>query len=230
MPALEAQQIPFDLPTRPAMGRDDFLVGPENSEAAGWIDRWPEWPAPALVVSGSAASGKTHLAAVWGDKAKALSVEGSELVSVSAKDLAARADNLVIDGVDPWIGDRRAEETLFHLYNMAKENGHYLLLTMRSTPTRLDFEIPDLASRLRAAPVALIHPPEDSLLSAILIKQFYDRQLQISEDVLRYILPRMERSFAAARDLVGRADALALAEKRPISVPLMRQVLAALQS
>jgi chromosomal replication initiation ATPase DnaA len=49
--------------------------------------------------------------------------------------------------------------------------------------------------------------------------------LQIGEDVLNYILPRMERSFAAARDLVEKADQQALAEKRAISVPLMRQVL-----
>lgn len=222
----KAQQIPFDLPARPAMGREDFLVGPENSDAAGWIDAWPEWPAPALILSGPAASGKSHLAAVWQDKTAAAALNPVDLAATPADELAARADHILIDGVDPWIGDRATEETLFHLYNMAKENGRSLLLTMRSTPTKLDFAIPDLASRLRAAPVALIRPPEDSLLAAILVKLFYDRQLQVGEDVIRYILPRMERSFAAARDLVQRADTVALAQKRPISVPLMRQVLA----
>jgi chromosomal replication initiation ATPase DnaA len=48
----------------------------------------------------------------------------------------------------------------------------------------------------------------------------------VSNDVISYLLPRMERSFAAARDIVMAADRRALAEKRAISVPLMRQVLA----
>ena len=221
-----AEQIPFDLPTRPALAREDFLVGPENQDAAGWIDKWPDWPAPALILSGPAASGKTHLAAVWQDRSGAASIDGAELEALEAKALAARGACLLLDGVDPWIGDRAAETTLFHLYNMTKEKGGFLLLTMRSAPARLDFAVPDLASRLRAAPVAMIHPPEDSLLAAVLIKQFYDRQLHVGEEVIRYILPRMERSFAAARDLVMQADALALAEKRPISIPLIRRILA----
>jgi chromosomal replication initiation ATPase DnaA len=50
--------------------------------------------------------------------------------------------------------------------------------------------------------------------------------LQVPEDVIRYIVPRMERSFTAARDIVARADAMALAEKRNVSVPLLRDVMA----
>lgn len=63
------------------------------------------------------------------------------------------------------------------------------------------------------------------LLGAVLVKMFADRQIQISEEVLNYILPRMERSFAMARNLVEKTDQLALAEKRPVSVPLIRHVL-----
>ncbi|MEC7028278.1 MAG: DNA replication protein, partial [Pseudomonadota bacterium] len=74
---------------------------------------------------------------------------------------------------------------------------------------------------------AAIHPPDDTLLAVLLVKLFADRQLQIGADVLNYILPRMERSFAAAYELVEAADKLALAEKRGISVPLVRRVLMA---
>ncbi len=225
-PKSMSEQLPLDLPVRSAMGRDDFLVADENQEASGWIDRWPDWPAPVLVLCGAAASGKSHLAAVWRKRAGAAEISGDELISELADDLFQRGDHLLIDGVDLWIGDKVAETCLFHLYNMAKEQGHTLLLTMRTAPASLDFAVADLASRLRAAPAAHIHPPEDQLLAAILIKQFYDRQLTVGDEVIRYILPRMERSFAAARDLVERADALALAQKRPVSIPLMRQVLA----
>jgi chromosomal replication initiation ATPase DnaA len=75
-----------------------------------------------------------------------------------------------------------------------------------------------------------IHPPDETLLAAILIKQFADRQIRVGEDVIAYVLPRMERSFAAAREIVARADRLALVEKSRISIALMRKILADLQS
>ena len=147
----------------------------------------------------------------------------------TAESIAAQAEHLVLDGLDPWLGERAAETTLFHLYNIFKEQGRTLLLTMRMTPSQAEFAVPDLASRLRAAPVASIHPPDEDLLAAVLVKLFHDRQLAVGEDVLAYILPRMERSFAAARDIVEKADQTALAEKRAISIPLLRRVLAELQ-
>lgn len=219
-------QIPLELGHRTALGRDDFLIAPCNRDAVGWIDRWPDWSAPALVLHGLPASGKTHLAAVWGARSGAAWIDAALLSGADPVDIAGRADNLVIDHLDPWIGDRDAETTLFHLYNMMKERGTSLLVSMRTAPGQIAFAIPDLSSRLRAAPTVVIAPPDDMLLEAVLVKLFRDRQVQVGADVIAYMLPRMDRSFAAARDIVDRADRLALTEKRAISVPLMRRVLA----
>ena len=216
-----AQQIPLDLSHRPAYGRTDFLVAPSNESAVTWIDRWPEWPAPALIIYGPASCGKTHLAAVWKEQTGAGFVDTNDLAAQSADKIAAIAEHLVLDHIDPWLGDRAAETVLFHLYNLMKEEKRTLLLTMRVPPQHISFAIADLASRLRAAPAAAIEPPDDALL----VKLFADRQLQIGHDVLAYILPRMERSFAAAHDLVAAADRLAMAEKKGISIPLIRRVL-----
>ncbi|HRQ61176.1 MAG TPA: DnaA/Hda family protein [Alphaproteobacteria bacterium] len=223
------QQIALDLGGRSAHAREDFLIGRCNSDAVRWIDRWPEWPAPALIITGPAASGKTHLAAVWKDRSQSETIRPELLLSSSAEELAATGKNLVIDGIDLWLGERKAEETLFHLYNIFKEEGRSFLLTMRMTPTQADFVIPDLASRLRAAPLAAIHPPDDMLLASVLIKLFSDRQLPVGNEVISYILPRMERSFSAARDIARVADQTALAARQRISVPLMRKVLAGMQ-
>jgi len=220
-----AVQIPLDLGHRPAHGREDFMVAPSNQAAVAWIDRWPDWPAPALVIHGPASCGKTHLAAVWKDQADAALIDTAGLSAQNASDIALQGEHLVLDHIDPWLGDRGAETVLFHLYNIMKEEKRTLLLTMRASPQRINFALPDLASRLRAAPAVTIDPPDDALLSALLVKLFADRQLQISHDVLTYILPRMERSFSAAHELVGAADRLAMAEKKSISVPLIRRVL-----
>lgn len=220
-----AQQITFDLGHRPAHGREDFMVAPCNRDAVAWVDLWPDWPAPALVLHGPAASGKSHLAAVWTEKNDATMISAAQLDGQDAAAIAATAEHLVLDHIDPWLGDRATETTLFHLYNIFKEEKRSLLLTMRMAPVRVGFALPDLASRLRAAPAASIQPPDETLLAAVLVKLFADRQLNVGQDVIAYVTPRMERSFAAALDIVERADKMALAEKRNIAVPLMRQIL-----
>ena len=225
----KAEQIPLDLPGRPALGREDFLVGPCNETAVNWIDRWPEWPAPVLILNGPAASGKTHMAAVWQERTGAEVIRPEMLISKTAEQIAGAGENIVLDGIDPWLGYREAETTLFHLYNIFKEEGRTFLVTMRMAPNHADFEIADLASRFRAAPVATIQPPDDMLLGSVLVKLFSDRQLKVGDEVIKYILPRMERSFSAARDIVALADRKALSAKRGISVHLLRDVLADMQ-
>ena len=198
------QQIPFDLGSRHASGREDVLSGP-------------------------AASGKSHLAAVWRERANAAMIRPDTLTTRNAEDIAQSGAHIVIDGLDPWLGDAKAETTLFHLYNILGSEKRSLMVTMRMTPTQIDFAVPDLASRFRASLMAAIRAPDDDLLSSILVKLFHDRQLAVTEEVIRYVLPRMERSFAAARDIVEKIDRMSLAEKRGVSIPLMRQALAETQ-
>jgi chromosomal replication initiation ATPase DnaA len=87
--------------------------------------------------------------------------------------------------------------------------------------------LPDLASRLAAMPAVAIAPPDDALLAAVLVKLFADRQLAIGADVVDYLVGRMERSFAAASAMVERLDRAALAERRAVTVPLVRKMLGA---
>lgn len=230
---LQSEQIPLDLTCRPATGREDFMIAPCNEQAMAWLDRWPNWPAPVVLLQGPASCGKSHMADVWASKNGAIRVSGQDLLTKDAAQIFAgahfdhgKSSSFLIDHIDPWIGSADIDTTLFHLYNMLKEHGKTALITARMLPQQIDFAVPDLASRLRAAPLVQIKAPDETLLSAILVKLFRDRQLQIDEGVVKYIIPRVDRSFAAIHNLVDRADAMALAKKRPISVPLMREVMA----
>lgn len=84
--------------------------------------------------------------------------------------------------------------------------------------------LPDLASRLRAAPAVAIGAPDDALLAALLLKLFSDRQLVVSAGVIGYLLRHMERSFDAAQAVVGALDGRSLERQRPITVALARMV------
>lgn len=224
-PQEEGRQLSFDLGHRPALGRDDFLISSCNREAVDWIDLWPDWPSPALVLCGPAGSGKSHLAAVWRDRSGALPVTSADLAEAAGqvmKDAPHRLiDPAIALGGDVALGQ---EEALLHLYNNVAEAGGTLLLTAEAPPARWSLALPDLASRLRAAPVVTIGQPDDSLLGAVLVKMFADRQLRVPPDVIAFLLVRMERSFAAARSMVERIDARALAEKRAPTVPFVRSV------
>ncbi len=217
-------QLPLDLVQRPALGREDFLVAEENQDAVAWIDRWPEWPAPGLVVHGPAASGKSHLVQVFAAKSGALAVQASLLTRDDPPRLA-QAPALAIEDVES-LADERA---LLHVMNMAAEAGRKFLLTASSAPVRWKVALPDLRSRLLALQVAEILPPDDALLAAVLTKLFADRQIRVGNEAIEFALGRIERSFSSARRLVEAADALALAKRRNVTVPLLREVLDGLE-
>lgn len=220
-----ATQLPLDLGHRTAMGRDDFLIAPSNQDAVAWIDLWPEWPAPCLILYGPVASGKSHLCAVWRERADALAIKAADLNETTVRDIAAHGSCIVVDDADSLIGNVAGEKGLFHLYNIFKEDGRSILLTLCDPPVRRSFAIPDLASRLRAAPAVAIREPDDQLLAAVLVKLFNDRQLRVGADVINYIVPRIERSFEAVSDLVEAIDNKTLIEKKPVTYGLVRDLL-----
>jgi chromosomal replication initiation ATPase DnaA len=219
------EQFVLDLGHRTAMGRDDFLIAPSNQDAVAWIDLWPDWPAPALVLYGPPASGKSHLAAVWKDITQASYIDSETLNDTTARHLAAQSKHVILEECDRMIGDIDREKGLFHLYNILREEGRSLLLTMENPPVRLNFALPDLASRLRAAPCVSIREPDEILLGAVLVKLFNDRQLRVGADVIRYILSHMERSFEEARRIVDQADKRAMTDKKGITPLLIKSFL-----
>lgn len=218
-------QFPLPFDARASLGGEDFLVGACNAEAVAWIDRWPDWPGPALAIAGARAAGKTHLAAVFAARTGAQRVAVADLREDVVGDLAALDVPLVIDDADAVAGDDAAQRALFHLLNAVAGGKGRLLLTGALPPARWRVGLRDLASRLAALPVAEIGAPDDALIGALVVKLFADRQLQVGAEVVSYMVARMERSFDAARALVAAIDARAMSERRAVTVPLVRETL-----
>ena len=224
-------QLPLDLELRPALGRDDFMVAPSNEVAVAWIDRWPDWPGPALAIYGPPGCGKTHLCQVWRAMSGAVQADAAALDANQPPELLGAARACVIDDAEAALGaDAERERRVLHLYNLLSERGGHLLVTGRDAPARWACALPDLGSRLAAMTAARLAAPDDALVEAVLVKLFADRQLRVGGEVVRFLSARMERSFEAARALVAALDRAALAGRRAVTVPLARRVLAEVQA
>ena len=218
-----AEQLAFTLSTKPALGRDNFFVSEANQMAVATLENTDAWPNGKLILSGPAASGKTHLAHVWAGEAGARIIAASEL-----KDGAIAQDAsgpLVVEDIDRMGAED--ETPLFHLHNLMLAEGHPLLMTTATAPTLMQVALPDLLSRLQGTALVAMDAPDDALLGVVLLKMFADRQINLPTGLLDYVLPRIGRSFADARAFVDAMDARALSERKPIGKRLAGEILRA---
>ena len=209
-------QLVLPLETRSAQGRADFIVAPGNERAVAFLDSYPGWPAPAAALYGPPASGKSHLAAVWAEKA------GATILQAAKLDLHLPEGPLVVENISAGT----PQAPLFALL----ERGAPLLLTASVPPAEwpalFHFQLPDLVSRSRALLGFALWAPDDALLMGLAVKLFADRQLDVPESVVAHMIRELERSPGAIRDFIARADAAALESKRPINISLIKDLLA----
>lgn len=216
------EPLPLKHPRLPGLRRVDFVVAPSNAVALAMIDGWRDWPSGKMVLTGPRGSGKTHLAHVWAEAAGAQIVAGADLTPDVAPSLAATP--VAVEDVDR-ITTRPAEEALFHLHNLLRENGQALLVTGAPGVASWGLGLPDLKSRLQGAQSAVLDLPDDALLTALLAKSFGERQLNVPPNVLSFLVRHMDRSFDTARRVVDQLDRQSLAERRAITVRMARGVL-----
>lgn len=216
---MNQDQIALELPHRTSLTGDDFIISASNREAVAMIDRWPDWPHNVLALVGPKSSGKTHLASLWREKSMAVMLDGPALSADKIGLLGGEA--LVLEQAEQVLD----QNLLFHLLNWTREKNLSLLITANRPPARWDVSLADLSSRLKAVPVVELGQPDDALLTALLAKQFADRQLRVKGAVIDYLLTRMERSCSAASEVAAALDSASLEQSRPITVPLARKVL-----
>lgn len=220
------RQLALDLPVDERMDAEDFLVSPSNESAYAALESWPAWPDTVMLLVGPPGSGKTHCAAMFAARSHAWRLTRADLTLDDVPRLVS-AGALVIEDCDRT---RSGEAALFHLLNAARERRCFVLLTARTPPGDWGIATPDLLSRLRLAPSAVLEEPDDPLVRAILVKLFLERQIVIDTSVVEYLAARIERSVAAAKAMVEALDREGLERGRRITRPLAAELLRRLEA
>jgi chromosomal replication initiation ATPase DnaA len=218
---VQPRQLALALPHAESLTRDNFLEGPANAAGLALVESWPEWPNGIMLLVGPEGSGKSHLAAIWAEQAGARSISAHALTAAAVPGALATGA-LVVEDLNGQDFDERA---LFHLMNLAREDQAFVLITARVPPSALEIELRDLRSRLRAVPTVSLLPPDDALFRALIVKFCADRQLTVDENVVSYLVARIERSYAAARQAVELLDTEALRLGRPVTRALAAELL-----
>lgn len=204
-------QLPFEYGHEPSHAEADFIVGDGNRLALAHVLSFPDWPGPLTLLLGAAKSGKSHLARIFSERARAATPAPGEI-----EDLARMGGiaPLVIEDVDRAGYD---ETALFHLLNQSMRDGRPLLMTAREPVANWPFQTDDLKSRARLAALFALAPSDDIQLSQMFVKLFGDRQISVDPSVIGYLVARMERSPEEAVVLADLVDRLALAKGSAIT-------------
>jgi len=187
------------LPLTTAASAETILTGSSLEPVFAALNGVANWPFRAAVLAGPPRSGKSLIARWF-------------------------AQSGLGDAHDD--ADATPEDALFHRWNRAQAEGRPLLIVSNRGPGAWPVALPDLASRLGAALMIEIGAPDDDLLRALVESHAARRGLALGEGVMAYIMPRLERSHAAAEALVETIDRLSLERKAAVTISLARDALA----
>lgn len=222
-------QIPLSFDVDPSSGRDDLIMAQSIDAAISIVDLWPNWVSPIVILAGPTGSGKSHITSIWQQRSGAHKINADILLD----DIVVKVGQgpILFEDVDRLIETGALDETkLFHILNTVKEAQSSLLMTARSWPASWRVELPDLASRIKAATIVEIGEPDELLLTQVMFKLFADRQVDIDAKIVNYLVMRMERSLAVAQQIVERMDHLALSRKVAINRAIALEVLTELET
>lgn len=213
-PAPDNPQLRLPLTQDAPQRAIDLAVSPSNAAAVAALATWPEAPGAVLAVFGPPGCGKSHLAAAWVERTGAVALHGAEAALIDPLELEGRT--VLLDRAQD-----ADDESLFHLINLTQSGGGALLLVSRDPPAAWETALPDLRSRLNAIRTVGVEAPDDLVFAAMLRRAFASRNITPAEDVIDYLVRRIDRSADAADRIVDRLDAL----HRPVTRVLARQVL-----
>ncbi len=212
-------QIPLRFPEQ-SLSFDDMALTDANRGVIASVRKTARWPYHVFCLIGPAQSGLTTIARAWVNEQSGMFLSAEAFSDLSASDIEDLCSSaLAIDRADQI----QTETLLLNTISAVGRLGGRLLLTAPNAPAQWQSSSRDLASRLKSAPIADLGAPDEALMRARIQRACARAYLVLSKPVEDYLVTRLGLSFAGIEDAVLRLDGAAA--KRPLSVPMVREVL-----
>jgi len=211
------RQLVLDLlqPAEPTL--QNFVVG-RNAEAVEQLRRLAAGAVGQRIVYlwAEAGSGRTHLLKALGTLPSAQWWQPTDAPDAAGLTLVDDVERL----------DDPAQVALFNRLNAVRAQANAACVATGSLPpARLPLR-EDLRTRLAWGLVYQLHPLGDGDKAAALKAQAGARGVAVGDDVIGYLLTHLPRDLRTLTAALDALDSYALAHKRPLTVPLVRQWLA----
>ena len=215
-----SEQLIFNFPFKKNYLKQDFYVSENNFSAFKLIESWPKWPSRLVNVFGPTGCGKTHLINILKSKIQSIFILAKDVNAETLTQYKIK-ECLIIDDFDNNI----KENILYSIINLAFQDNKYLIISSKVSLKKFEIKLDDLKSRFQSFVEIGINLPTDDMIRVILTKNFSDKQIQISEKNIEYILKNIERSYEKINSFSSSIDGLSLAKARPINLQLIKKVL-----
>lgn len=210
------RQLILDLLPESPPSLDNFVPG-ANAETLAALTEWLAGARQdtSFCLYGESGCGRSHL----------LQASGFALVDAALNPSltgVAATDALAVDNVDQLDAD--GQVALFALFNQLKTTGGLLLTAAPQPPAHLALR-EDLRTRLGSGLIYRLLPLSDAEKAAAIATQAKERALKLSPDMINYLLRHASRDMRTLAMLVVALDQYTLEQKRPVTLPLLRELL-----
>jgi len=224
------KQLALDFASRPLPMLDNFIAG-RNGELLANLRRLAAGQANErfLYLWGRPGSGRSHLLK---GMVTALRRAGTAAVYISCAagtwpaDGLERVECVALDDVDRL--DEEGQIAAFDLYNALREREGALLAGGAAPPVQLKLR-EDLVTRLAWGLVYQVHALSDEEKAGALADYAAERGFQLLPEVCDYLLTRSNRDLPSLLATLDALDRYSLETKRPVTVPLVRELLHAVE-
>ena len=213
-------QLVFKFPFKASYFEKDFFVSSNNFEAYKLIESWPNWPDKRINIIGPSGCGKTHLINILSKKTKLLSIEAKDF-NENVDNRIMEVDCLIIDNYD----DNIEEKLLYSMINHLSQLNKYVIINSKKSLKKFNINLTDLKSRFESFFEIYIGLPTDELIKVIIVKTFSDKQIQLSNKNLEFIIKNIDRSYEKISKFTKDIDNISLSTGKSININLIKKVL-----
>ena len=221
-------QLPLQLKNCESAGFEGFIG---HDEIVVSLKNYNELP-PFTYLWGAVSSGKSHLLSAYSQYRQQSGEQGAlfsarVLLEADFSDvMQPQWSYLVLDDIHLLAGHGLGERHLFNVFNICRGEHIPILTASEISPRNDDWQLPDLRSRLQSGLTLELSVLKGNQAMTLFKRQFRDHGIPANESVLNYIAGHYATDYASLDDLLQKLSVLSLRDKRKITVPFVKRVIA----